>query len=203
MSDCRPTVDQPSTDRPPIVDRLMVVEAAARLGISSDAVRSRLNRGTLEGRKEEDGWVVYLPVEPTVDQPSPAVERPSTDREPTVAPDALLTSKDETITALRDEVAFLRRELETRTDELQRRDVLLREALERIPQLPANVAPPSQAAPAAHHAPDDDDEDDLVLTADRPLRGPSAPIGPPAWRTSERVEAERLPWWRRWWERWQ
>ncbi len=156
MSDRRPTVDQPSTDRPPIVDRLTVAEAAARLGISSDAVRSRLNRGTLEGRKEEDGWVVYLPVEvpiePTVDQPSPTVERPSTDREPTVATDALLSSKDETITALRDEVAFLRRELETRTDELQRRDVLLREALERIPQLPASLSttpppPPAEVSP--------------------------------------------------------
>ena len=58
MIDRRPTVAQPSTDRPPIVDRLTVAEAAARLGISSDAVRSRLNRGTLEGRKEADGWVV-------------------------------------------------------------------------------------------------------------------------------------------------
>ncbi len=153
MSDRRPTVDQPSTDRPPIVDRLTVAEAAARLGISSDAVRSRLNRSTLEGRKEEDGWVAYLPVEPTVDRPSSTVERPSTDREPTVASDALLTSKDETITALRDEVAFLRRELETRTDELQRRDVLLREALERIPQLPASL-PTTPAPTPAEVSPD-------------------------------------------------
>ena len=136
-------------------------------------MRSRLNRGTLEGRKEADGWVVYLPVEPTVDQPSPTVERPSTDREPTVAPDALLTSKDETITALRDEVAFLRRELETRTDELQRRDVLLREALERIPQLPANVATAPQAAPVVHPTPEP---------------------------TTAAADAS-VPWWR-FWERW-
>ncbi len=173
MSDRRATVDQPSTDRPPIVDRLTVAEAAARLGISSDAVRSRLNRGTLEGRKEADGWVVYLPVEPTVDQPSPTVERPSTDREPTVVPDALLASKDETITGLRDEVAFLRRELETRTDELQRRDVLLREALERIPQLPSTVA-------AAHHV----------------AREPQH-----ATVNTEPAGAASVPWWR-FWERW-
>ncbi len=173
MSDRRATVDQPSTDRPPIVDRLTVTEAAARLGISSDAVRSRLNRGTLEGRKEEDGWVVYLPVEPTVDQPSPTVERPSSDRGPTVAPDALLAGKDETIAGLRDEVAFLRRELETRTDELQRRDVLLREALERIPQLPSTVA-------AAHHV----------------AREPQH-----ATVNTEPAGAASVPWWR-FWERW-
>ncbi len=167
MSDRRPTVDQPSTDR------LTVAEAAARLGISSDAVRSRLNRGTLEGRKEANGWAVYLPAEPTVDQPSPTVERPSTDREPTVAPDALLASKDETIAGLRDEVAFLRRELETRTDELQRRDVLLREALERIPQLPSTVA-------AAHHV----------------AREPQH-----ATVNTEPAGGAAVPWWK-FWERW-
>ncbi len=102
--------------------------------------------------------------DPGHERPSSTVDRPSTDREPTVAPDALLTSKDETITALRDEVAFLRRELETRTDELQRRDVLLREALERIPQLPANVTTPLQASPVVHHRPE---TTDATLSASR------------------------------------
>ena len=48
-------------------------------------------------------------------------DRPGTDRD-------LIAAKDETIGALRSEVEHLRAELATRTDELQRRDVLLREA---------------------------------------------------------------------------
>jgi len=68
-------------------------------------------------------------------------DRPGTDRD-------LIAAKDETIGALRSEVEHLRAELATRTDELQRRDVLLREALGRIPALGAGQDAPSSPAAA-------------------------------------------------------
>jgi len=151
-TDRAPTVDQPGTDRGAVT----VAEAAVLLGLSTDAVRSRLNRGTLDGRKDAGGWVVLLTrPSATVDQPSPTGQqpaatghRPGTDRD-------LISAKDETIGALRSEVEHLRAELATRTDELQRRDVLLREALGRIPALGAgdDVAPERDGTSTTPSAP--------------------------------------------------
>lgn len=38
-----------------------VAEAARRLGVTPDAIRSRLHRGTLEGEKVDNAWQVRLP----------------------------------------------------------------------------------------------------------------------------------------------
>ena len=137
---------------------MTVAEAAARLALSTDAVRSRLNRGTLEGRKEPDGWVVYLPLAgPTVAQPSPTVDRPSDDRAPTVA------ALEAMIAGQREEIAFLRDQLDQRSRELaaerERSDVLMREALARIPALAAGEAPSAPPGPPQHAEPSEPAED--------------------------------------------
>jgi hypothetical protein len=58
-------------DRQRQVTTVSVAEAAHALGISHDALRSRLRRGTLEGFKDGDEWRVVLPVDrqPTGDVP--------------------------------------------------------------------------------------------------------------------------------------
>jgi len=38
-----------------------VAEAARRLGVTPDAIRSRLHRGTLEGEKVDNAWRIRLP----------------------------------------------------------------------------------------------------------------------------------------------
>ncbi len=58
---------QPATDQPPPSRRLTVQEAASLLGITVDAVRGRIKRGTLESAKDEDGNV-YVLIDDT-DQP--------------------------------------------------------------------------------------------------------------------------------------
>jgi hypothetical protein len=75
-------------------DRLTVGQAAARLGITQDAVRSRIKRGTLAS--EHRGGRVYVLVgdQGATDQPDQ-----QTDQAPLVE-------------ALRDEIAHLRRESE-------------------------------------------------------------------------------------------
>ena len=173
-----------------------IAEAARVLGLSTDAVRKRLQRGTIAGEKIGDTWRVFLEDESTTG-PSPVVSshRPDDDRTTAAAVDPLVET-------LREEVVYLREQLAERSRELaaerERFDVLHREALARIPALGAGQDAP-QASSAVHHTPGDVEP----VVDDRPLRGPSAPIGPPAWRTTERAEAERVPWWRRWWERWQ
>ena len=108
----QPSSDK-STDR-----RATVVEAAAILGITPDAVRSRLRRGTLRREQGPDGEVlVALDGDQSVDH-SP------TDR-PTVA----------LVEALQDQIDHLCRQLDeaNRANAEHRR--LLAAALERIPEL--------------------------------------------------------------------
>src|SRR5688572_5340920 len=100
------TGNQPGSDGPGIT----ISEAARQLGLSTDAIRSRLHRGTLPGRKVDGNWQVFLarPSAPTVDQPG-------SDRAPTVADRAedgvstslLVAAKDDVIHRQDMEIAYL------------------------------------------------------------------------------------------------
>jgi excisionase family DNA binding protein len=85
------------------LDRLTVAEAASALGISQDAVRKRIARGTIQHDRDESGRVyVYLPASETVHK---------TDQDATQDA-ASKTVQDRYIQSLEDQIAFLRRELE-------------------------------------------------------------------------------------------
>jgi Tfp pilus assembly protein FimV len=100
--------------------------------LSVDAVRKRVQRGTIEHEKDAAGRVRIL-----LDSPDNAStlrdERPDT----TGQASALVAAKDETIEELRDRVRRLEHELDTRNEEIRRRDHLLASALERMPALEA------------------------------------------------------------------
>jgi hypothetical protein len=104
-----------------------VAEAATRLGITKEAVRKRISRGTLRSDKDQDGTVqVYVPASPT----------PSGTAEPGTAVDQPL------VVELRDRISYLERQLDVRTEELKEHRRLLAAALERVP--PAIEAPPDE-----------------------------------------------------------
>src|SRR5215208_4947338 len=117
-----------NTDPSGIEQRLTVKEAADALGISSEAVRTRIQRGTLRSIHERGRvWVVFDPDE----------TRSNTDR---------TTDQTELVDELRSRVAFLEGQLKIRTEENRRKDHLLAAALERIPpQLEAPSEPPGDA----------------------------------------------------------
>jgi uncharacterized coiled-coil protein SlyX len=119
-------VGKDRTDRPsPDLDRLTVAQAAHALGISQDAVRKRIARGTITNDRDESGRVyVYL-------APSETVHKTDQD---TPQDDTTKTVQDAYIRSLQDQIAFLRRELE-------RKDAILLNLTERIPELEA----PSEA----------------------------------------------------------
>jgi uncharacterized coiled-coil protein SlyX len=142
------------------LDRLTVAEAASALGISQDAVRKRIARGTIQHDRDESGRVyVYLPASETVHK---------TDQDATQDA-ASKTVQDRYIQSLEDQIAFLRRELE-------RKDAILLNLTERIPELEA----PSEASASPETV-----EDEPQGAADRSA-APGAQEG-----------AQRRPWWRR------
>ena len=159
-------------------DRVTVQEAARRLGVKDDAVRKRIQRGTLEHDKDSDGRVyVYLDV--TKDESHAGQDTKAVwDTSQVSAKDAFVMAKDETISELRDQIGFLRRGP-------GRQGALLMSLPQRVPPL---VAPPrgpallSQEPPGASRS--------VVEQSDR---GEPLPGGGEAQEGSERPSS----WWRR------
>jgi len=187
-TDRRSTVDQLSTDR----DALTIAEAATRLGLSTDAVRSRLHRGTLPGERTPDGWTVFLPrTAPTVAQPSATVEQLDPDRAPTVADGRFVRALEERIIAQAEEIAFLRDQLDQRSRELaaerERSDVIQQLALNRIPSL--------ATGPSATD----------VTVGQSPPRAdpPSDPLQPPGSTEPAKMTPDTLQSQRSWWRFWE
>ena len=99
---------------------------SGRLGITPDAVRQRVRRGTIQHDKEPDGRVyVYLD----------ELHTP-----PQATPDAL-------VDALRDQVETLKTELNDWKAEAQRKDTIIMSLTQRIPE----IEPPAQEPPESPH----------------------------------------------------
>jgi hypothetical protein len=107
------------------VDRMSVPEAAELLGVTQSAVRKRVQRGTIPWDKDSEGRI-YVYVD--LSEAGPETVR---DKSRDAAPGQ---SRDELLEAYRDQVEFLRRELE-------RKDTLLMSLMQRVPELEAAPEP--------------------------------------------------------------
>jgi hypothetical protein len=172
--------DKPATRR-----RVTVREAAEALGLTVDAVRGRIKRGSLGHHKDPDGTVyVWLDAD----------ESRLSDDQPNDQPRLGEDDRDDLLVAeLRDQVAFLRDLVRTSRDELRRErlareeerrrhDTVIMQITQRIPELPS-AAPP---ATAPRDAPQTAAEDAGGTDESRPTtEGPQEP-------------PESRSWWRRW-----
>ena len=102
-----------------------VAEAARELGISTDAVRKRIARGSLESDRPDGNVLVWLDGGGT-----------EAGREAEVDGGSLVET-------LRDQVAYLREMIATRDEEIRRRDVIISQLTSRIPE----IEPPRERAP--------------------------------------------------------
>jgi hypothetical protein len=127
--------------------KMTVPQTASYLNISAEAVRARIQRGTLEHTKENGK--VYVLMERPNDRHDDRHDGhsdarydddhvQSQDGVRTDEQSALISELRDHNDSLRGQVDHLRRELEVRNEELRRKDHLLAAALERIPpELPA------------------------------------------------------------------
>ncbi len=111
------------------VDRITVPEAADLLGITQSAVRKRIQRGTIQWDKDEEGRI-YVYVDPS--------EINLETEEDKTRETAEGQSQDYRLEVYREQVDFLRRELE-------RKDAIIMSLTHRIPEL--EPAPEPREAP--------------------------------------------------------
>jgi hypothetical protein len=183
--------DRPQTEHGPNRRRATVAEAAEILGITAEAVRTRIKRGKLESVKEPPDRTGTVYVLLQVDQTGPNTDPTSQVQNQTYDQ---TRERGELVEALREQVAYLQgviatrdRELEQRAEEIRRRDT----ALEREQQLTAMFATrlgelePPQAPRESSESPG-------------PTETPASAPGE-AQATAGRPETggERRPWWRR------
>jgi hypothetical protein len=116
--------------------RMPLREAAVALGVSKDAVRQRIRRGTLRSDKGEDGRV-YVCLDAFPDDVY--AETPQGGRDPAL------------VDELRDRVRYLEGQVEEERDARRRTDTLLAQLMQRIPELEAPQERP-EASETVEHA---------------------------------------------------
>jgi hypothetical protein len=158
---------QPMTDR--AADRRVTVsEAALLLGVSEDAVRSRLKRGTLRRETGSDGTVlVVLGPEGAPNRPTTNRNQPATDQHPK-------DMMQEHLDSLQDQIVHLRQQLDEAHEANRENRRIIAGLVQRVPELePAREAPPEP-----------------------PEAPENASAGPEGVEVP--LKEERPPWWRRW-----
>jgi hypothetical protein len=114
-----------------------LTEAAQRLGITYDAARRRIARGTLDAEKRGDRWYVHVAEMNTGPDHDPNAR-------PDAGPDATGSAPDALIAQLRDENAYLRQQLDHQTH-------IIAGLVQRLPELPSGE-PPREDAPVTHES---------------------------------------------------
>ena len=108
-----------STSHECLVDRVTVSEAAEMVGVTQGAIRKRVQRGTIPWDEDSEGRI-YVYVNPSDTSPEAGNDRP---RDTVTG-----QSCDEVLKAYKEQVEFLRQELE-------RKETLLMFLTQRIPEL--------------------------------------------------------------------
>jgi hypothetical protein len=148
-----------------------VYQAAEVMGVTVDAIRKRVSRGTIAHERTEDGrvWVIL-----DIDQDA-ASKVQDTDQ-PQSDVTTLISAKDETIATLREQLEDLRQERDEWREQARVTDRLLSAALERIP--------PQLEAPS-------EERESPQTLEEEPERVESSSA------TEGSQEGVQRPWWRR------
>jgi predicted ArsR family transcriptional regulator len=113
--------------------RVTVAQASEILGVTVEAVRGRIKRGTLEHERHSGTVYVLLHADQMSTGHQPDDDQPSGQQRPDAA--------GELLEELRDRLSYLERMLEeervARTEERRRHDTLMAQLMQRIPELEA------------------------------------------------------------------
>jgi hypothetical protein len=165
-------VGEGHTDEPQTNQRLTVAQAAASLGITEGAVRSRIKRGTLPTAREGGAVFVLLGGSTSQANQPPNADVPS-DQSP-------LDFMREMMELTQERIRYLEHQVEEEREARRRADMLLARLVERIPELEA----PTSGEAAREDAPESPES--------------HVPSETPTEATAEAQEPDTRPWWQRW-----
>jgi len=146
--------DQPATDQPTTPALVSLENAADTLGITVNAVRQRIKRGTLTGIKTEAGWLVDMVVtdqesgtdrpttRPTNHTSSATDHRPTIDLAPLVSHIATLEEQVQRLTEASTIWQVRARQAEEQLKQLTAGNVVPENALEAVESPQTNEAEP-------------------------------------------------------------
>jgi hypothetical protein len=142
-------------------ERLVTVpEAAEILGISPEAVRARLNRGTLPKEKGDDGTTYVRLNDDRTHSNSNSTNDRTNDR----------TGQDSlAFRLMQDQNEYLRRQLEIWQEEARRKDHIIAALTERIPELEPAREAPSEPRDADLSAPEERGSGDVPPEQEKPV----------------------------------
>jgi hypothetical protein len=161
--------DRPQTSR----QRVTVAQAAEILGVTVEAIRGRIKRGTLEHERHSGTVYVLLDADQSTNRTRPDNDQ-TTDRVQSDSA-ALISAKDETIATLREQIEDLRRE---RDEWKEQARMVLSAAMERFP-------PQREAPPEARESPETVEEEQGRGRQPQPATG------------GVQEGVQRRSWWRR------
>jgi excisionase family DNA binding protein len=140
---------------------LGVVQAAARLGISVDAVRKRIRRRTLRAYKVDGEWRIILDAPSPPDQPNglDAIQ----------GGPASIVQDDDRVSRLKGEIQFLRQLTEHQAGVIAQLSATVADLTRRVPELPAG---------GRHDRGDQRDADQPEPPAEPPAKAPQTPVAP-------------------------
>ena len=137
------TVDHTPDER--ATNRVTVADAARLLGLSAEAVRMRIKRGTLASEKVEGTVYVLLDADPTRPNYEPTTNQTT---DPTTDP---TTDQTVLVEVLHEQVAYLRDQLDQEREANRENRRIIAGLVQRVPELEAPPEPreaPETASPA-------------------------------------------------------
>jgi hypothetical protein len=117
------------------INGIDITSAAEKLGISVEAARKRVQRGSLQGYKVDGRWYIILDKQDTLDRTIKDSVQDNVQDCPDTEYQSVQTYK-ELVKSLQNEISFLRQELSARTEENRRKDHIIAGLAQRIPELP-------------------------------------------------------------------
>jgi len=173
--------DRQAADRPPTTQRVCVSEAAAALGISVEAVRGRIKRGTIGHERDDDRVYVLLDADQTATGRDQGDDR--------------TTDRPELVAALQERIEDLRTDRDAWREQARRSDYLLGSSMERTRELEGRLR---ELEPGSSSATPNDPESPTADAggADVPDRG-VPDRGVPVRGEAAQEGTQRRSWWRR------
>ena len=184
-----PKGNDQSMTGPPSATRVTVQEAAEALGITVEAVRSRIKRGKLRREKGEGGtvyvWLDAAHTQPDFDQTHDRTQPDTDQADDQTRPDnelrgSRIGAQAELVDSLLDQVAYMRDQLAEEREARRRADTI-------IAQLTHANATLAQRVPALEAPSEPQESSERVSEDPYSTHAPPAPDHP----------VERPSWWRR------